>query len=177
MKAAFVETLLSEKGHPKHQEKLKPYEVLIGNWEFDWIGHKEDGSTWTVPGEWHFSWVLEGRAIQDNWICPKTNLRALGKYPDGEYGTTIRFYDFEEDCIKVIWIGPILSQLCIFKAQQIGNEIIQDEIVVGDKGKISRWVFRDISKNAFKWEAYISEDNQETWQINQEVHAKRKVGT
>ena len=37
------------------QEKLKMYAPLIGSWDFDWVGHKEDGSTWTVPGEWHFA--------------------------------------------------------------------------------------------------------------------------
>ncbi len=55
MENTFIETLVSENGHPKHQEKLKPYETLIGAWEFNWIGHEEDGATWTVPGEWHFS--------------------------------------------------------------------------------------------------------------------------
>ena len=171
----FIETLLSDKGCPKHQEKLKPYNIFIGAWEFDWVGHKDDGSTWTVPGEWHFSWILEGRAIQDNWICPGTDLRASGEYPDGEYGTTIRFYDFKEDCIKVIWIGPVLSQLNIFRAKQTNDQIIQNEIMIGDKEKILKWVFKDICETSFKWEAYISSDNQKTWKMDQEVYAKRKI--
>jgi hypothetical protein len=177
MNGLFVETLVSEEGHPEHREKLKLYEVFIGTWDFDWVGHKEDGSTWTVPGEWHFSWVLEGRAIQDNWICPKTPLRSSGEYPAGEYGTTIRFYDFKEDCIKVVWVGPILSQVHIFRANQTENQIVQDEIVIGDEAKVSRWVFRDISETTFKWEAHVSKDNQESWQLRQEVFARRKADT
>ena len=107
----FVESLISNHGHPRHREKLIPYQGFIGSWSFDWVGHNEDGSTWTVPGEWHFSWILEGRAIQDNWIYPKIDLRSSDDYPEGEYGTTIRFYDFEEDCIKIVYISPILSNL------------------------------------------------------------------
>ena len=174
MNNLFLDTLHSEKGHSKHQEKLKPYHTFIGSWEFDWIGHKDDGSTWTVPGEWHFSWILEGRAVQDNWICPKRHLRSSGKYPDGEYGTTIRYYDFKEDCIKVLWIGPILSNLNIFKVTHNQDQIIQDEIMVEDDSKISRWIFKDIKEASFKWEAYVSNDNGKTYDIDQEVNAKRK---
>ncbi len=57
MNEVFIHSLVAEKGHEQHQEKLKPYSGLIGNWDFDWVGHEEDGSTWTVPGEWHFSWI------------------------------------------------------------------------------------------------------------------------
>ena len=173
MDNAFLKTLISNCGHPKHHEKLMPYEIFIGSWDFNWIGHNDDGSTWTVPGEWHFSWILEGRAIQDNWICPKSNLRPSHKYPEGEYGTTIRFYDFKEDCIKILWIGPILSNLNIFKVTHTKGQIIQNEIMFKDKSEISRWEFKDIEETSFKWEAYISNDNRKTWKMNQEVYAKR----
>lgn len=171
----FIETLLSEKAHPQHQDKLEPYEIFIGAWEFDWVGHKDDGSPRTVPGEWHLSWILEGRAIQDNWICPRSRLRGAGRYPDGEYETTTRFYDLKEDCIKIVWVGPILSQLNIFKAHQIDDQIVQSELRIVDQGKISRWVLKGISESSLKWKAYISSDDQKTWEINQEVYAKRKV--
>lgn len=173
MNNVFLDTLYSEKGHSIVKGKLQPYSMFIGSWEFDWIGLKDDGSTWTVPGEWHFSWILEGRAIQDNWICPKRNLRSLGKYPDGEYGTTIRYYDFKEDCIKVLWIGPILSNLSIFRVFHGKDQITQNEIMVSDDSKISRWIYKDIKETSFKWEAYISNDNRKTWIMNQQVYAKR----
>jgi len=175
MNSAFLDTLISDRGHLKHHEKLKAYEKFIGSWDFDWVGHREDGSTWTVPGEWHFSWILEGRAIQDNWICPKVNLRSSDEYPEGEYGTTIRFFDFKEDCIKIIWIGPILSNINIFKVTHTESQIIQDEIFFKDKNEISRWLFKDIKKNSFKWEAYVSKDNRKTWKLTQEVYAKRQT--
>ena len=75
MNKNFTEALISINGHPEHNEKLKPYQNFIGSWEFEWVGHNEDRTTWTVPGEWHFSWILGGRAIQDIWICPEKELR------------------------------------------------------------------------------------------------------
>jgi len=173
MNSHFIESLISNDGHPRHQEKLKPYQRFVGSWIFDWVGHNEDGSTWTVPGEWHFSWILEGRAIQDIWICPKRHLRSFGKYPDGEYGTVIRYYDFKEDCIKVIWIGPILSNLNVFKVSHTEDRIIQDEIMITDKEKISRWEYKNIKEDSFKWESYVSNDERKTWKMDQEVYAKR----
>jgi len=172
MKSTFIETLESEKPHQDHREKLKPYERFIGNWEFDWVGHKEDGSTWTVPGEWHFSWVLEGRAIQDNWICPRTDLRGSGEYPDDGYGTSIRFYDGKEDCIKVVFVGPIQSSLCVLKASFTEDRITQNQILTGEGEEIARWIFSDISQHSFKWEAYTSKDNGESWKLDQEVFAR-----
>ena len=175
MNKNFIESLISDSGHPRHHEKLKPYQGFIGSWIFDWVGYNEDGSTWTVPGEWHFSWILEGRAIQDNWICPKIDLRLSENYPEGEYGTTIRFYDFREGCIKIIFIGPILSNLSIFKVSHTRDRIIQDEIMTVGKGKISRWEIKDIKENSFKWESYISYDSLKTWKMDQEIYAKRKL--
>src|SRR5580692_2635318 len=43
---------------------------LVGDWEADVYDYKDDGTKTVSKGEWHFSWVLEGRAIQDVWIVP-----------------------------------------------------------------------------------------------------------
>jgi hypothetical protein len=51
MTSTFVETLLSVEAHATQRERLAPQGPLIGGWDFDWIGHEEDGSTWTVPAE------------------------------------------------------------------------------------------------------------------------------
>lgn len=120
-------------------------------------------------------WILEGRAIQDIWICPKTDIRSSNDYPEDEYGTTIRFYDFKEDCIKIIFIGPISSNLSVFKVSHTEDEIIQDEIMIKDKSRISRWEIKDIKENFFKWESYISKDGRKTWKMDQEVLANRKL--
>lgn len=173
MNTAFIHSLVADAGRPGFREHLEPYAALIGSWGFDWVGHNEDGSTWTVPGEWHFSWILEGRAIQDNWICPALSVRVSGKYPEGEYGTTIRFWDAREECIKVVWIGPNISGLCIFRATQNDGWIIQEELFAEGKKKLSRWSFSDIGDSSFKWESHVSADQGKSWRLDQEVFAKR----
>jgi len=174
MNSLFIKTLVASTPHPSTYEKLKPYELLIGDWDFDWVGHNPDGTTWTVPGEWHFAWILEGRAIQDNWICPCIPLRETGKYPAGQYGTTIRFYDDKEDCLKVVWIGAVNTQINLFRVSFLDNRITQEEITVGEKPTQARWVFRDITHDSFIWEAYQSNNKGLEWNLTQEVFARRK---
>ena len=38
------------------------YGWLIGSWRLDVTRFLEDGTVRRRPGEWHFGWVLEGRA-------------------------------------------------------------------------------------------------------------------
>ena len=175
MNTSFINTLVADTGRAGHREHLEPYVPLIGSWTFDWVGHNEDSSTWTVPGEWHFSWILEGRAIQDIWICPAVSERSTGKYPEGEYGTTIRFYDNCEGCIKVIWLGPNISGLCLFKAKYDGEVITQEELFAEGKLKLSKWMFSQICDASFKWESRVSTDKGQTWKLDQEVFAKRMM--
>ena len=176
MNSRFIDTLVASAPHSSIHEKLKPYELLIGDWDFDLVGHQPYGTTWTVPGEWFFSWVLEGRAIQDNWICPGIDLRGTGKYPEGQYGTTIRFYNAPEDCVKVVWVGAVNAQINLFKVLFQEDQIIQQEIPIGQKPGMAKWVFSDIKTDSFKWEAYLRENNGEMWNLTQEVFARRKPG-
>jgi len=174
MNSQFIKTLVSPNPHPATYEKLRPYESLIGDWDFDWVGQDQDGTKMEVPGEWFFSWILEGRAIQDNWICPSLAMRNSGKYPAGQYGTTIRFYDPDHDRVKVVWFGAINVQLYVFNVSFTDDQIIQQEILSEQKPNLAKWVFSNIKPESFKWDAYLSEDSGATWRLTQEVFAKRK---
>ena len=61
------------------------------------------------------------------------------------------------------------------KVTSYEDRIIQDEIVTTDRGKISRWEIKDIKKDSFKWESYISSDGRKTWRMDQEVFANRSL--
>jgi hypothetical protein len=45
-------------------------------------------------GEFHFGWILEGRAIQDVWMIPRRKDRR------------IRVYDPRIDAWRIFWIDP-----------------------------------------------------------------------
>lgn len=51
-------------------DAVQMYDWLVGSWDVTVTDFPEDGTKHQHQGEWHFSWVLEGRAIQDVWIVP-----------------------------------------------------------------------------------------------------------
>src|SRR5262249_8970085 len=53
------------------ESELALFGQFVGSWELDRTEYTVDGRVASVHrGEWHFGWVLGGRAIQDVWICP-----------------------------------------------------------------------------------------------------------
>jgi hypothetical protein len=91
----------------------------------DAVVHRDDGSQHTGPGEIHFGWVLEGRAIQDVWILP-------GVF----YGTTLRVYDPGIDAWHILWSDPVRQ----FYSRQIGRARDHDIVQLGknDAGETVR---------------------------------------
>ena len=78
-KKNFIEALTSERKNKELPEECNFFGKLIGSWKIDYI----DNTTSVVrKGEWHFSWVLEGMAIQDVIVLPGF-----------EYGTTLRVFN------------------------------------------------------------------------------------
>ena len=66
-------------------------EVLIGEWAIEWSDHLDDAVPRCVKGEWIFSRILEGTAIQDLFIVPSRTERLSNPQADAEYGTTCGF--------------------------------------------------------------------------------------
>jgi hypothetical protein len=73
-----------------------------------------------MPGEWHFARVLVGRAIQDVWITSSRQ----GRNGQGEYGTSIRFYDSYINAWRSTWIGPVNSVIYTFIARRVDNRVL-----------------------------------------------------
>ena len=73
----MIEVLQSNAPVYEMAEKLQLFGQFVGSWDARVINYKPDGSSQTVEAEWHFGWVLEGRAIQDvlirdKWTCRKS---------------------------------------------------------------------------------------------------------
>ena len=92
----FIEALSSAAAAADRADKMKLYGWLIGRWTMDATVYRDDGTRHQGPGEIHFAWVLEGRAIQDVWILP-------GVF----YGTTLRIYDPGIDAWHILWSDPM----------------------------------------------------------------------
>jgi len=67
-------------------EKMMLFGRLVGSWDIDYTAYPPGRDSITAKCEWHFGWVLDGRAVQDVWICPPRAARgkATTRAPLGE---------------------------------------------------------------------------------------------
>ena len=171
----LAEALAADGPHPEHAEALMLFGRLVGEWDFDWVAYDRDGEqSMAERGEWIFGWVLEGRAVQDVWIIPPRGRRGRPGAPEGEYGTTIRFYDPHLDVWLVTWHGPVNGARRTFVAQRSGDEIVQEGRT--ERGYPMRWVFSEIAEDSFSWRSVVSEDGEQTWRLREEMHVRRQPG-
>jgi hypothetical protein len=137
-------------------EELQLFGQFVGGWDVQVINYEPDGSSQTIEAEWHFGWILEGRAIQDVWIAPKRSLRVAEKDAPGDYGATIRFYDAKIDAWRSTWIGPVKGKVIPFIAREIDDEIVLEGKL--ETGTELKWVFSEITKESFRWRSVESAD-------------------
>ena len=166
----FANALISEMPKKELQEKLSLFGQFIGDWEFEGIFGKGTTDEWCVPGEWLFSWILNGTAIQDVFICPSRKEMEKNPHPDAEYGTTIRFYDQSTDSWNMCY--GLSGSMTILEAKQVGEQIIVEN--KNDSDALTQWVFSDITSRSFHWQNRTSRDNGATWNVIFELLARRK---
>jgi hypothetical protein len=172
------ELLLADGPTPEYADKMMLFGQFVGAWEFDSIAYRTDDSEQRASGEWHFGWVLEGRAVQDVWVFPARADRGArpegfdgsGEY--GEYGSTVRFYDPKMDKWKVVWIGPVYSNLRTFEAIAAADGIIMTSYL--ESGIELRWSFSDITPNSFHWKSEQWDEWAGKWRLTEEMFLRRK---
>ena len=152
-------------------EKLQLFGQFVGSWDAQVFNYKSDGTTQIFDAEWHFGWVLEGRAIQDVWIAPKRDLRTADEKAVGDYGATIRFYDAKIDAWRSTWIGPVKGYVIPFIARQIGDEIVLEGR--RDAEIELKWIFSEITKESFRWRSIETTDGWATEKKVQEMFCRR----
>jgi hypothetical protein len=157
---SFLDALVGDGPASDRADKMKLYGWLIGSWTMDAAMHLDKGDTHRGPGEIHFSWVLEGRAIQDVWILP-------GVF----YGTTLRVYDPAIDALHILWSDPLRQ----FYTRQIGRAQGGDIVQLGknEAGELVRWSFTEITPVSFRWLGERSHDDGDSWQLQAEFLARR----
>jgi len=158
----FIETLTSHGPAPDRASKLSLYGRFIGDWEFDALVNKDDGTQHRGQGEIHFAWVLDGRAIQDVWILP-------GVFN----GTTLRVYDPAIDAWHILWNDPLKQLYTRQTGRAHGADIVQ--IGTADNGVPLRWSFTEIEANSFRWRGERSSDQGATWNLQADFRARRSA--
>jgi hypothetical protein len=115
-----------------------------------------------------FSWVLEGRAVQDVWIVPPRPER-VGHNDLYEYGTSLRFFDPALSAWRSTWIGPTRRAVHTFLARKVGPEVVLETTL--EDGRRMRWVYSDVSATAFTWRN--SRETERGWVLTQDFAARR----
>ena len=170
----YTDVFLSEGPDPAFADELQLFGQFVGSWDIVLTNYRPDGTSETMPAEWHFAWALGGRAIQDVWIAPSRAERVSGEFAgrDGEWGTTLRFHDEAIDAWRSTWIGPRRSVVMPFLGRQVGDEIVLEGSF--EEGVQTRWIFSEITPDSFSWRNVESKDNGESWTLLQEMEARRR---
>lgn len=163
----FTSALISPSASMDVPDEHRIFEPFIGSWALvvRWFGPNKDLLR-QEDGEWHFSWTLEGRAVQDVWIVPPRGKRDVGAY---EYGTSVRFYDPSLGAWRSTWIGPMHGAVLTFIARQRGDTVVLE--TTGEIEPARRWTFRDISSSGFSW--IHEEAAGDGWHVVQTFAARR----
>lgn len=163
----FITALCSNARNERIPEEYDFFGCLIGEWNIVWNDHLEDVKPRRVKGEWIFSRVLDGTAVQDLFIVPSREERLIDKQPDAEYGTTLRIFN-PETMVWDIFYG-CMGEAIRLTARKVGEEIILTE----NTTEKMRYVFSDITTSSFLWRKERMNENNEC-QTVAKVTADRK---
>ena len=169
----FHAALRSPGRSPEIPESADAYGWLVGSWELDvlhyWAIRVADRR---MKGEVHFSWALEGRAIQDVWIMPRRAERTANiDKTMNMYGTTLRVWDASIQGWRITWINPAAN----LHEEQIGGWSGKDIVQIGARpdGTKTRWSFTEITPASFHWIGEAQPPGSNTWKLEGEFRARR----
>ena len=170
----MIEALAADGPFEEYADKLRLFGQLVGGWDIQGKYFSADGQvTQERQGEWHFGWVLEGRAIQDVILTPPREERRKTGAPADDYGMAIRFYDPRIDAWRVTALTPIFGVIVNLIARPVGDEIVLEGR--SSDNKLYRWIFSDITDHTFRWSGYVSADEGRTWLMEEEIRGRRRA--
>src|SRR5690242_218073 len=126
---SFASVLHAAAPAPDRADVLALYGRFIGDWDARIVAHGSNGVRHESPGEIHFGWILQGRAIQDVWMIPLLAERPqVVPFPvaGNWFGTTIRVHDPKIDAWRIYWIDPATHSFREQIGRPQGDDIVQE---------------------------------------------------
>ena len=174
----FSDALVATAPHQSLGQVSDDFSWLVGGWQAEVRDFDADGGTRNGVGEWWFSWVLEGRAMQDVWISPPRAAR--GDTPQGataalsassnRYGTTLRTFEHAGGRWRIRWTNPVSGA----ENQLEGGRKNDRIVLLGEiDGGLHRWQFIDISDDRFTWQGYQLQADGEHWALTAQFDLRR----
>jgi len=172
----FASALISRQPSAELGENAEALGWLVGGWSAEIRDFDPDGTVRQGSGEWWFSWVLEGRAIQDVWIVPTRAERQANRATssgtstgvNNRYGTTVRWFDQRSRLWRIVCVNPVSGALNILEGKREANRIVLE----GTEGDLRiRWSFNEIQPDSFIWRGETYENN--NWRLGAEFRLRR----
>lgn len=157
---------------PARADAPNLYGQFLGEWEFDAARPGPDGTVIRARGEWHFGFILEGRAVEDVWMVPTRAEREAGAPLTG-YGITVRVPQPDGVTWGVYWHDVLKGGTTVLRGRKVGDEIVQEG--AAPDGTPTRWTFFEITPERFRWRAETSPDGGRTWVPGVVFDARRKA--
>lgn len=149
----FFEALTSKTMNASLPEEFNYFGKLIGSWNIDYVDNR---NSHTMKGEWHFSWVLEGMAIQDVIVLPGF-----------EYGTSLRLYNPDTQAWDVVYCYT--GRVMRLEARKQNETIVLTHVENAKR----KWVFSKIEDSHFHWQDVTVKDDGD-WQVDFDIYAQRR---
>ena len=145
---------------------------LAGIWDVEQEVRNQDGS-WRATGtaEWRWYFILDGHAIQDDWIKP-----AAAESGDAKpsFGTNLRIYNADTASWEMAWIDSNNRNLASFTAVNVDDTVVMTG--QNPTGRQVRNTFFDMEAETFEWVQEWTFDEGSTWVPVARIHARRRRG-
>jgi hypothetical protein len=168
----MLEALHAARPNAALADKLSLYGRFVGSWALDIEFYPLGAPSCRAEGEWHFAWVLDGKAIQDVWIFPARRLRSGDGEPWHRYGSTFRWYDPTIDAWHITYFDPSRPSELRQLGRAVGNDIVQ--IGEDHRGLQRRWRFLEVTDRTFRWVGDVSWDKGASFTLEMQMQAQRR---
>jgi hypothetical protein len=148
--------LLGAPAWPADRPHNALFEQLVGTWDVRYEFTDKNGKARTERGTAHYSWILDGQALQEIWT---SNSGGAQQKP---FGTTIDFYDSKRGQWTAVWVYPSEGMTQIMTGDEVNGELVltgHDE-----SGALQRWSTRVLERDCVVTRLDISKDEGKTWQ-------------
>jgi hypothetical protein len=157
--------------NPLAPPETKQYAPLLGNWKITDFSLDREGKWQAGSGaDWNWYTILNGHAIQDDWIQPSLDQEIeAGKR---QYGTNIRIYNSKNNKWNQIWTSIGNRKFDQFTANEKSGAIVMRGFYAGNESRIT---FFNMQANSFDWKMeFQSKEDKSIWKEVYRIQGKRK---
>lgn len=140
--------------NPAAPQQTQQFAPLLGSWEITDYQLQGDGNWAEGKGaDWHWYAILDGYAIQDDWIAPPQAIEVADI--ERQYGTNVRIFNPDKARWEMAWMSKKGQQMDTFTAVADNGQLVMEGEFSGNNARIT---FYDITASTFQWKMEFLQD-------------------